>query len=185
MSEMHLFFSLSSWAAGYSNDRSFLLAALAVMGGVFVSVGAIATFLIGRRYLKLEVLVLEPAPEQNVTNHDLASIVSGSDSDVGENLKFRLSAAGAKKMRSLTRQYIGQQMGIVIDGQLNSAPIINATISSSGVITGDFTKAEVEDIVRRWQNKKTTTKLDASHGADRSAPAADFGDHSNDHSDHD
>jgi preprotein translocase subunit SecD len=37
-------------------------------------------------------------------------------------------------------------LGIILDGQLHSAPAIQSRVTRSGQITGDFTKEEVEEL---------------------------------------
>ncbi|MGD0897363.1 MAG: protein translocase subunit SecD [Thermoguttaceae bacterium] len=41
-----------------------------------------------------------------------------------------------------------RRLGIILDGELYSAPTIQSAISEHGVITGNFTRAEVQDLVK-------------------------------------
>ncbi len=102
-----------------------------------------------RHITKLEVLVIKPAVDQNVTGRDLATVSAGTDPNSGANIEFELTAEGAAKMKSLTGQHLGQQLGIILDGQLNSAPTIHNAFSKNGVISGNFTESEVADMVQR------------------------------------
>ena len=45
-----------------------------------------------------------------------------------------------------TAERIGQPMAIVLDGEVLSAPVIQAQLSSGGVITGQFTEAEANTL---------------------------------------
>ena len=50
---------------------------------------------------------------------------------------------------NVTNNNIGRPLCILLDGESISAPIINNAIRSSGVITGDFTETEVQDMVNK------------------------------------
>ena len=47
---------------------------------------------------------------------------------------------------NFTRERIGEPLAIVLDGEVLSAPIIQAQLSSGGVITGQFTEAEANTL---------------------------------------
>ncbi len=49
---------------------------------------------------------------------------------------------GASLLGQLTGGNVGRQMAIVLDGELMSAPTLQAQLSSGGTITGDFNDAE-------------------------------------------
>ena len=86
-------------------------------------------------------------PEIIVTNDDIAQsrVVQGNaPSRFGVAVEF--DAAGADKMRKATASHIGDHLAILIDGDVVAAPILRARISTSAVISGDFTKAEAERI---------------------------------------
>jgi preprotein translocase subunit SecD len=60
------------------------------------------------------------------------------------------TAAGAKQFAEITRQHIGDQLAIVVDGKLLSAPIIRAEISDGKAdIAGNFTEAEAKALAKR------------------------------------
>jgi SecD/SecF fusion protein len=59
-------------------------------------------------------------------------------------IDFEFDSVGADKFSDLTENNIGQRLAIVLDGQLYSAPVIKARISSTGTISGgnmDFDEA--------------------------------------------
>ena len=64
---------------------------------------------------------------------------------------FQLDPAGGTLMGRLTGANIGRPMGIVLDGQLFSAPNLQSQISNSGQITGSFSNEEIEYLVRVLQ----------------------------------
>lgn len=61
-------------------------------------------------------------------------------------INFSLTSEGSGQFLEYTRNNIGQQMAIVLDGLVLSAPTINAAISDSGVIEGSFTQEEAESL---------------------------------------
>ncbi|GAB4475005.1 MAG: protein translocase subunit SecD [Anaerolineae bacterium] len=57
---------------------------------------------------------------------------------------FTLTPEGDQVFGDYTRDHIGDMLGIVLDGTLISAPVINAEIRGSGIIEGAFTVEEAE-----------------------------------------
>ena len=49
-------------------------------------------------------------------------------------------------MFNATQGHIGKPIAILVDGQVVTAPTVRAAISTTGVISGDFTKAEADRI---------------------------------------
>lgn len=62
------------------------------------------------------------------------------------SINFSLTSEGSTEFLNYTSSNIGQPMAIVLDGYVLSAPTINAAISDSGVITGQFTQEEAESL---------------------------------------
>lgn len=65
---------------------------------------------------------------------------------IGYNVAFSLKPAGAEKFRIWTGQNVGNLLAIVLDGKIRSAPSIKSEISDNGVIEGNFTQQEAEDL---------------------------------------
>ncbi|NJL92406.1 MAG: protein translocase subunit SecD [Anaerolineae bacterium] len=59
-------------------------------------------------------------------------------------VSFTLTSEGDTVFADYTGSNIGQPMAIVLDGEVISAPTINARISGSGIIEGGFSRAEAE-----------------------------------------
>jgi protein-export membrane protein SecD len=54
---------------------------------------------------------------------------------------------GAKLFADITREHVGEQLGIFLDGELLSAPVINeAIIGGTAIISGDFTIDEARGL---------------------------------------
>ena len=66
---------------------------------------------------------------------------------------FHFKPEGAQLFSELTGQNLPdadgfeRRLAIILDGEVYSAPAIRAEISSSGIITGDFTQRQVDDLV--------------------------------------
>jgi len=89
----------------------------------------------------------------NVKGSHLKSAREGYDSNGSLCIHFNMKGVGASYMRGLTKTYLSQpdqqlfyKLGIVMDGELLSAPRIMGVISDSGQITGNFTAEEVQFI---------------------------------------
>ena len=92
-------------------------------------------------------------PDFNLQGSHLAS-VSKSFQDVSPCVSFRMTSTGAGLMRGLTATNLPDLtsghyslLGIVMDGELISAPRIKETISGDGIIEGRFTDEEVDLLV--------------------------------------
>lgn len=63
-------------------------------------------------------------------------------------IAFQMDAIGASKLGELTEKNVGSQMAVLLDDEVYTAPRLNSRISSSGQITGSFTQAELDYIIR-------------------------------------
>jgi preprotein translocase subunit SecD len=84
---------------------------------------------------------------QVITGRDLKN-ASPSQGQFGQPVvSFLLGAEGARAFGDATAANVGRGLAIVLDGVVVSAPRINSRITDSGVIEGDFTIEEVQDLV--------------------------------------
>ncbi len=68
-------------------------------------------------------------------------------------INFTLNSKGAEIFGNVTRENIGRQLAIVLDGELESAPRINSAIETgSGVITGSFTDQRAQQLANVLEN---------------------------------
>ena len=83
--------------------------------------------------------------EAVVTNSDIASarLVEGGTFSIA----ITFTAEGAAKMSRASGSHVGKPLAILIDGKVVMAPVVRAAITTSAVISGDFTRAEAERIV--------------------------------------
>ena len=61
-------------------------------------------------------------------------------------VNFRLTREGAKLFGRLTGANINRRLAIVLDGVVQSAPVIQSRITDQGQITGRFTREEAHDL---------------------------------------
>ncbi len=59
---------------------------------------------------------------------------------------FRFNAASSDQFAQVTRENIGRNMAIVLDGKVVSAPVIRSEINGTGEISGDFSQQEAKDL---------------------------------------
>ena len=131
-----------------------------------------------------------PAPEATATPTGpvYTTIVSGADledafittGDTGIErvVGFRLRGDGADRFYDFTSTHIGQPMSIVVDKQVISSPVIQAAISSEGIITG-VPQDEVDDLVAQLRSGQLPVPLEvverrtlpAGHAQDATPPA--------------
>ena len=78
----------------------------------------------------------------------LVQAASGLDSiEGGPIVSFRFDDLGKRQFAQITRDNVGRQMAIVLDGEVISAPVIREPIlGGSGQITGNFTVAETSSL---------------------------------------
>jgi SecD/SecF fusion protein len=99
----------------------------------------------------VEILMVHPSREQeDVEGKFLQKVARGMDEQANPRIDFTLSAEGGRRLYALTMKNKPSGgryslLGIVLDGQLQSAPRINEPIRARGVIEGRFTNEEIED----------------------------------------
>jgi len=84
--------------------------------------------------------------DAEVTGADLQSVRVDKD-DMGKwAVAFELNRAGSKKFADLTQANIDKRLAIVLDGKVQSAPVIRDRISRNGQISGNFSFEEAKDL---------------------------------------
>ena len=82
-----------------------------------------------------------------VTGNDLRNARGTLDEFNLPAVSFTLNQEGVAKFSRVTAQNVGRQLAIVLDGQVQSAPVIEAPISQAEArITGSFTQQQVQDL---------------------------------------
>jgi len=80
-----------------------------------------------------------------------ASVVFGQQmaASISPVISLNFNEEGSKLLAEITKNNIGKQMAIFLDGNILSAPVIQSEIiSGEGQITGDFTPEEARDLVQ-------------------------------------
>jgi len=119
----------------------------------FTEAGQIITRSVTRNDSKIsEVLVVKDP--YDVTGDYLKHVSASVDERGRPCILFTLTRAGGKLFEGLTHEHrpnaakdLYRQLGIILDGKIQSAPTLQDTIRESGRITGSFTEEEVQDIV--------------------------------------
>ena len=107
----------------------------------------------------LQVLVAQPEERMDVQGKDLSKVAWQMDDTGGNSVAFNLTSDGSKRMGRLTGRNKEKPMGIVLDGLLHSAPTIQSRISARGTITGDFSRAEIDDLIGQLKSGKLDVAL--------------------------
>jgi preprotein translocase subunit SecD len=85
--------------------------------------------------------------EPDITGDSLEDARVQFDSRRSEwQVSFTWNSDGAQVFGELTGKNVGNPLGVILDNQMYSAPIIRDRISRQGVITGRFTSQEAADL---------------------------------------
>jgi preprotein translocase subunit SecD len=82
-----------------------------------------------------------------IRGNDLSMVRRSVDEWNNPAVAFSLKPDGARRFETVTGENIGKPLAIILDGKIQSAPTINARISDQGIIQGQFTVEEAEDLV--------------------------------------
>ena len=84
--------------------------------------------------------------EAKVTGADLKDAQIGYDENGQLAVNFELDVKGAKRFGVLTAENIGKPLAIVLEGEVQSAPVIRSKITDRGQITGNFSPEEAKEL---------------------------------------
>jgi preprotein translocase subunit SecD len=96
--------------------------------------------LVGERYWAVEATSV-------ITGRDLKNARPGVGDFQQPVVNFTLSPDAADRFGQATGENVGRGLAIVLDGKVVSAPRINSRISDQGMIEGQFTQQQVQDLV--------------------------------------
>lgn len=84
-----------------------------------------------------------------ITGRDLKNARPGVSGETGlPDIQFSLTPNGAQKFGQATGENIGRRLAVILDGTVESAPVINSRITDSGVIQGSFSQAEADELAK-------------------------------------
>ena len=84
--------------------------------------------------------------ETPITGKYLRNARLGYDQYQKPDVEFTWNAEGARIFGDLTGKHIQERLAILLDGYVQSAPVIQSRITSKGQITGNFTSEEAADL---------------------------------------
>jgi SecD/SecF fusion protein len=95
----------------------------------------------------------------SITGADLARAVptrQGGENIVAFDMRTEANARFAKLTNA---RMVGRHMAIILDGVIQTAPVLQATLSGGGIITGYDDKREVDEVVRVLNSGKLAASL--------------------------
>lgn len=72
----------------------------------------------------------------------------GRDEMGRSNIVFNMDTLGGQRLGELTREHVGDNMAVILDDRIITAPTLQGRISTNGSITGDFSPEELNDIIQ-------------------------------------
>jgi preprotein translocase subunit SecD len=93
------------------------------------------------------------AKKADLTHADVAEAKADKDPRGDPAIELVLTKEGSKKLEALTGAQIGKPVAALIDGKVVFAPVVRAKVTGRAMITGKFTKEEVERIVTALNRK--------------------------------
>ena len=136
--------------------RRRVLTVAAALAAAFMATGVFAW-----RHLSVDVVAamrfearIEGSDDAVIDTHDILTAKAVSLHDKGANgrstssvgIELTFTGEGAEKMRQATEEHIGERLQLLVDDQVVMSPVIRSPISSSAMLTGDYTRAEAERI---------------------------------------
>lgn len=105
-------------------------------------------------------------PDKRLTQDDdsdwaVASSFNSMDQSGRPAIGFRMDTRGANLFGSMTGGNIGNKMAVLLDDEVYTAPVIQARITRNGIISGNFSTAEREYIIRVLNAGSLQAKLSA------------------------
>jgi preprotein translocase subunit SecD len=110
---------------------------------------------------RLEYLVVDKTPV--ITGKDLKTARPSSDQNGAPAVSFFLTSDGAIKFSRATGDHVGEQLAIVLDNVVSSAPVINSRIEAEGIIQGRFTLQSAADLALLLQSGALPASLRILH----------------------
>lgn len=101
-------------------------------------------------------LVTEDTP---ITGKYLRNAQMGYDQYGKPNVEFTWNNEGARIFGDLTGAHIKERLAILLDGFVQSAPVIQSRITTRGEITGNFTSEEASDLALVLRSGALPAKL--------------------------
>ncbi|MEO6401896.1 MAG: protein translocase subunit SecD [Vicinamibacteria bacterium] len=87
--------------------------------------------------------------EAVITGRDLKNARPSVSGESGlPDIQFSLTPTGATKFGNATGNNVGKRLAVILDGTVESAPVINSRITDSGVIQGSFSQQQADELAK-------------------------------------
>jgi len=96
--------------------------------------------------------VVKKKPENNLAGDIIEGAHVNRDNLGNPEIDFTLTDEAAIRFGQTTRDNIGRQLAVILDGELQTAPSIKSEISKSGQISGSYTPEQALSIANILQN---------------------------------
>lgn len=102
---------------------------------------------------RIEFLVVFDKPNRRVTGQYLTRVYPTISDSGSPAVGFQFNTRGASLFGDLTGRYQPQKDGfrtrlaVLLNEEVHSAPTVNAVIRGSGIIEGQFTRAEIDELI--------------------------------------
>lgn len=92
-----------------------------------------------------------------ITGLDVREASAGTPAHFSSEYEIELSFTpdGARRLSNATGKHIGEQLAIVLNNEVKSAPVIHSQINEKANIAGNFTKQSAEDLARSLMNLRS------------------------------
>ena len=91
--------------------------------------------------------------ERIVANRDVQTAVAvPGTKPMTFGIELTFTPEGAEKMRRVTQAHIGEHLELIVDGKVVMAPLIRAAISTSAMLSGDYTSEQARQIIEGLLN---------------------------------
>ncbi|HZF02517.1 MAG TPA: protein translocase subunit SecD, partial [Methylomirabilota bacterium] len=100
-----------------------------------------------------EIVVVKKTAEKDLAGDITTSAIMSRDEMGNPDIVFSLKDSAAKAFAKMTADYTGRQMAIVLDGELQSAPVMQVAILDGNVrITGHYSEESAQQLSHVLQN---------------------------------
>ena len=87
--------------------------------------------------------------EAVITGRDLKNARPSVSGETGlPDIQFSLTPTGAQKFGQATGENVGRRLAVILDGTVESAPVINSRITDQGIIQGSFSQEEADTLAK-------------------------------------
>ncbi len=101
---------------------------------------------------KVNQYVVKKKAENNLSGDIIESARPSRDNSGNPVIEFTLTDEAAVRFADTTHNNIGHEMAVVLDGELQTAPVIRGEISKNGEISGNYTMDQAQNIANVLEN---------------------------------